>query len=459
MYIITMLLLISILVLVHELGHFGVARMIGVKPEKFGFGLPFGPTLYETKWGDTTICIHALLLGGYVAFADDDPDSEVPKDDPSRLSNRKVWERFLIVSAGVTANAVLAFFIVLFVAAFSHNLPSGQYKIFVDQLQPGKTLAANSIGIQKNDEIISANGVKIDSPIKFIEIAQKSKKYDNYVSYARIGEQKTEILKLNPELKTKLDSGQLIPAGMKIVLPDFSPESPLSISNNDLSAATKYTPEGEKLNSEQQSLRNKIADKKDFISDGKVTIDDLAYATGDTVHPIYIMVNRNGNKVELPAAYPNKQGLIGLKLRSKEIDYPVTGFVSAVKASTLYLHRNVNYMVSGLGQIVTGQIPLDNLHGIVAVTKVGGDIIEKRGMWDGLLLTALISIDLAIVNLLPIPALDGGHLLFLLIEKLRGRPVDEKMQEAFARYGFMFLIGLMILIVFNDVWALVTDKL
>ena len=116
-------------------------------------------------------------------------------------------------------------------------------------------------------------------------------------------------------------------------------------------------------------------------------------------------------------------------------------------------------MVKGLGLIITGQIPLSQIHGIVAITKVGSDIIEKRGIWDGLLLTALISIDLAIVNLLPIPALDGGHLLFLLIEKLRGKPVEEKTQETFAKYGFVFLIGLMVIIIFNDIFALVTDKL
>ena len=116
-------------------------------------------------------------------------------------------------------------------------------------------------------------------------------------------------------------------------------------------------------------------------------------------------------------------------------------------------------MVKGLWMIITGQIPLGDLHGIVAVTKIGSDIITNKGIWDGLLLTALISIDLAIVNLLPIPALDGGHLMFLFIEKLRGRPVEEKTQEAFAKYGFTFLIGLMLLIIFNDIFALVTNKL
>lgn len=457
MHIIIMLLLISVLVLIHELGHFGVAKLVGVKPERFGFGLPFGPTLYETTWGDTKICIHALLLGGYVAFADDDPNSNIPENDPSRLANRKIWERFAIISAGVVANAILAYLIVLFVAGVSKNLPSGQYDIFINQIESGKSVHAQQTGIKAGDRIVSANGIEMDSPFKFIELAQRSKANDNYVSYSRVNEQKLKIKNLNPTLK--LDDNTVIIAKTRIKLPVFSSEGALSFSNKDLTGMTESKPIGTKLNASQQELRDNITNKKYYIADGKTTINDLAYATGDTNHPIYIIVNRNNQNIQLKPAFPNKNGVIGLKLKSSEKNVKITGPLSAIHASNEYISKNVVFMIAGLWQIVTGQIPLSNLHGIVAVTKVGSDIIAQKGMWDGLLLTALISIDLAIVNLLPIPALDGGHLLFLLIEKLRGKPVNEKMQEAFAKYGFLFLIGLMILIIFNDVWALITDKL
>ncbi|MFH0702671.1 MAG: site-2 protease family protein [bacterium] len=458
MHIITMLFLISILVLIHELGHFGAARMLGIKVEKFGFGLPFGPILYETKWGETKICIHALLLGGYVAFPDDDPDNNLPKDDPSRISNRKVWEKTFVVSAGVIANAFLAYLIVLFVAGFSGQLPSGKYNVFIDEIQTNKTLSANHIGAKIGDKIISANGVIIDSPFKFIEIARRSKKFDGYISYERINEQINRILKDNPNL-AKRDHNQLIPLKIKIKLPETTTESPLVISEDAFTGNTKYTPEGKKLTPDQKGLRNSLVNKEYYISDGQASLMDLAVATSDTVHPVDILVNRNGKNVELKDAYPNQDGIIGIKLKSEGIIIPVNGFVSAITESWKYLYKNAQYMVAGLLKILTGQIPLHDLHGIIAITKVGGDIIEKKGLWDGLLLTALISIDLAIVNLLPIPALDGGHLMFLAIEKLRGKPVEEKIQETFAKYGFAFLIGLMILIIFNDIFALVTDKL
>ena len=125
--------------------------------------------------------------------------------------------------------------------------------------------------------------------------------------------------------------------------------------------------------------------------------------------------------------------------------------------SNEYILRNTWMMLEGLGKLVIGKVSPDNLHGIVAIVKLGGDTI-KQSIWDGLLLTALISIDLAIINLLPIPALDGGYILFVLLEKILNRPLNEEITENISKYCFIFLIVLMIAIVFNDIWALITNK-
>ena len=132
MSIIIMLLLLSVLVLVHEAGHFLAARFFKIKVEKFGFGLPIGPTLYETQWGDTKILIHAFLLGGYVAFPDDEKDCELDKDSPERFSNRPVYQRAIVVSAGVFANIVCAFAFVFLTAFLWGSMPSGKYDIYVN---------------------------------------------------------------------------------------------------------------------------------------------------------------------------------------------------------------------------------------------------------------------------------------------------------------------------------------
>ena len=125
--------------------------------------------------------------------------------------------------------------------------------------------------------------------------------------------------------------------------------------------------------------------------------------------------------------------------------------------SNKYLFDNTYTMIYSLGQLFTGNIPLKDMHGVVAITKIGGDIIDKAGKSSGILLAALISMNLAILNILPIPALDGGHLLFLLIEKITGKPVDEKIVDKISTIFFAILIVLMILIIFNDI-ALIMQK-
>ena len=139
MSIIIMLLLLSVLILVHEAGHFMAARFFKIKVDKFGFGLPIGPTLYETKWGDTKILIHAFLLGGYVSFPDDEENCDLPKDSQDRFLNRPIYQRAVVVSAGVISNVICAFAFVFLTAFLWGNLPSGKYNIYVNDIVAPKS--------------------------------------------------------------------------------------------------------------------------------------------------------------------------------------------------------------------------------------------------------------------------------------------------------------------------------
>ena len=123
MSILIMILLLSLLILVHEFGHFIAARSFGIRVEKFGFGLPVGPVLFRKKMGETEILVHAFLLGGYVSFPDDEKDSEIPEDSPERFINKPAWQRAVVVSAGVIANVICAFLLVMFVALWTKQLP------------------------------------------------------------------------------------------------------------------------------------------------------------------------------------------------------------------------------------------------------------------------------------------------------------------------------------------------
>lgn len=451
-----MLLLISLLILVHELGHFLAARFFGIKVDKFGFGLPFGPTLFRGKLGDTEILVHALLLGGYVSFPDDETDCDLPKDSPERFSNKPIGQKAVVVSAGVIANVLCAIFLVLLTAMIWHKLPSGKYDIFVTKIVAPKDASIYKSGIQPNDKIYEINGSEITLPYQVNKYAELSKKFDGKISDEDYRQNLKTLEAKNP---TVINSNEPLKKGTKINLVKPHDEADIHLNKNVLLGLEQYKSNEIKLDNKQIELRDKYSGKNEYIADGNTSLDDLARALSDTQKPLHIVVLRNGEKVHLKTVYSNEKGLIGIQQRIDEVLIPTKNPAQVVMASADYLWTNTELMILGLFKLFTGQIPMKDLHGIVAITKLGGDVIQYQGLFKGLLLTAIISLNLAIINLLPIPALDGGHLLFLTIEKIKGKPLDEKIIEKIGNIGFTLLLILMFVIIFNDIFALVTKKI
>ena len=452
-----MLILISLLVLVHELGHYLAARAFGIQVSHFGLGLPIGPLLYETKCGDTKITVHAFLLGGYVSFPDDDEDNEItkdlPLDSPKRFKNKKPWQKAVVVSAGVFANVIFALFLVMFCAAYYHKLPSSKYNVYIKDFAPEIKSNVMTSGLKPGDKIISVNGSNIINSYQFIFLVQKSKFFDGFVSEKTVNKKLQELKKLNPGLSDTIKTGQ------KVVLAPLEKEEQVRVSDNVLLGIEKYKTDEIELTKEQKALSAALEGKKEFIADKDYSLEDLAYALSDSYKPLSISVLRDNKKLTFNDLKTSKDGLLGVKLEVSEIFVPINSPLEIITKSWDYLVVNTKLMLLGLWQLVSGKIPLSDMHGIVAITKVGGDIIENSGMLKGLLLSAIISIDLAIINLLPIPALDGGHLMFLALEKVAGRELDEKIVEGVSRVFFALLILLMIYVVFNDIFALVTKQL
>lgn len=455
MSIIIMILLLSFLILVHEAGHFFVARVLGFKVSKFGFGLPIGPTLWSKKIGDVEVLIHACLLGGYVAFPDDEKDSGIEIPEEEKFINKPVWKRMAVISAGVIANIVIAILIVIFAAAVWGKLPSGSYKVYVNNIMAEKSASIWESGIEKGDRILKINGSDINSGYALTLYARNSAENDGKINSDFAQKNLEKLTKLNP----KLDAEKTIPANVSVKLPQIQNEPEIHISKEALKGYTIYKNEELNLSKEQIALRDKIKNDTNYISDGKITLKDLAYAISDGKKPLNIIVSRKGQKIELKPVYPNEKGLMGIEMISKQNLIKTTSPVSIIKASVSYLWEQTYMLVYGLWQLFTGKIPAKELHGIVVIAKVGGDIIHTSGIFSGLLLTAIISLDLALVNFLPIPALDGGHFMFLIIEKLRGKPLNQETIDKISNIFFLLLIILMILIIFNDVYALVTHKL
>ena len=452
MSVIIMILLIGLLILVHELGHLGAALLFKVKVDKFGIGLPIGPTLWEKKVGNITLIVHAFLLGGYVSFPDDDKDSNLPQNSPDRLMNKPIWQRAIIFSAGVIANVICAYVLVLLTAALWHNMPSGKFDIYVNDIVAPKEASVWQSGLKKGDKIIEVNGSQVNTKYGLNLYALYSASFDGKTNEG-LAEKNCEYLKkLNPAY-TK---DEIIPEGLIVKIPEqIQKEEKVVLSRNVLNAVELYKPDETKLSDEQIKLRDKAKDQKFIETDGTFSLKDLAYALSDSERPLDIKVLRNGEVVALKTVYSDKDGLIGITLDRKEVLIPITGVKSAFSASWNYLYNETKSMIIVLKQLFTGKIPLKNMHGVVLITKMGGDIISSEGIFYGILLTAVISMNLAILNILPIPALDGGHLLFLIIEKIQGKPVDEEIANKIMTVFFSLLILLLVFVLFNDIYVLV----
>ncbi len=452
MSIIIMILLLSLLILVHEAGHFLAARAFGIKVDKFGFGLPVGPTLYKGKAGDVEILVHAFLLGGYVSFPDDEKDCTLPKDSPERFMNKPIWQRAVVVSAGVIANVICAIALVMLVAVVSHKLPSGNFKIYTASISAPKDASIWKSGIKEGDRILKVNGCEINNAYSFITLVKNSAKSGGVIAQATIDKNFARLKELNPGLS----KDELIPAGIAIRLPEDLEKDVITMDKYALKGA-KYFKRDDVINFDEKlkPLVQELDGKKIYTSDGKFTMYEVAEALSNGVHPINIIVERKGKIMELKPIYPDEKGVIGIGLSAQQVMIETKTIPSIVKGSCVYLWDNTYLMMYSLGQLFTGNIPLKDMHGVVAITKIGGDMIEKNGKSSGILLAALISMNLAILNILPIPALDGGHLFFLFVEKIMGRPLDEKVIEIISSVFFSLLIILMILVVFNDITLLV----
>ncbi|ELR98131.1 RIP metalloprotease RseP [Gloeocapsa sp. PCC 73106] len=342
---------LAILIIVHELGHFAAGRLQGIYVSRFSIG--FGPALLSYQGKQTEYALRAFPLGGYVGFPDDDPDSDIPKDDPNLLRNRPILDRAIVISAGVIANLIFAYFLLVGQAGtIGFQTINYQPGVAVPQVvTEGKAIAAKA-GIQDGDIIVAVN---------------------------------SEPLGASPEAITNLRD--------KI---QQSPNQPLELAikrgNTDLTVT--LTPEE--------------------ASDGKGKIG--------------VILSPNGESVRKSAQTPLEALTMGASEFQRITTLTVEGF------SQLILHFQEN------AQQVAGP---------VAIVAVGAKL-AKDNLGNLLQFAALISINLAIINILPLPALDGGQLLFLAIEALMGKPLPTRIQEGIMQTGLFLLLGLGMFLIVRD---------
>jgi len=452
---IIMILLISLLILVHEAGHFLAAKAVGIRVDKFGFGLPVGPTLFSKKIGETEILIHAFLLGGYVSFPDDEEDCDLPKDSTLRFSNKSVGQRALVIAAGVIFNVILAYLLIFFTGLVWKHLPDNKFIVKFEKFAPSAVESVLNSGIQKGDIIYSINGTKVDYPMTISKYFGLSKEFDGFAKQSLIESKLNELKELNPSFANE----EIIKAGSTLKLPEFTDEEKVQLSVDNILGLEKYKSGETELSDFQKDLRDKINYQNTYTLENDALLIDVAAAISDTRKPVYIVVSRDNKQTELNVVYPNKDGLLGIEQSFSEKYTQTRNLKELIPATFHYVNYNMGFMVYTLGKLFTGKIPMSEMNGIIAITKIGTEIIAYKGIFQGLLLTAMISLNLALINILPIPALDGGHLLFLIIEKVTGKPVSKKFVEVLSNFFFYLLIALMVLILYNDIHAWIIGKI
>lgn len=437
--------ILGVLVLVHELGHFLTAKKSGVFIYEFSIGM--GPVLKTIKGKDgINYSIRALPIGGFVQMAgeiyEDDDTNKIPKE--KFMCNRPWWQRLIILVAGVFNNFLLAL-ILLFVIALIWGAPSQKPTL----TGITKDSAALEIGMQAGDTLKEVNGHKVDSwdvAQLYLIMNNKDSKYNVEIKHSNGKISKKSI---NPNKSVEVKAGDTI----------------FKIKNKKVSDPyiylLAYKETTVKIERDGTVLEYTVKPHEDL----KLSVGDvIKEISNDT--PLYLAVRDNysievlhndGNTqsyVISPKIKVNKKGQI-----TKEFGFEMQaevkkGFVPAVKYAFSKFGSLMKQMWLTLSNLFTGGISVDMLSGPVGIYTVVGET-RKSGIENVIFLIAYLSINLGIMNILPIPALDGGHVLFLLIELITRKKVNEKVEGIATTIFFGLLLLLMFYVTINDVIRLI----
>ncbi|WP_445115984.1 RIP metalloprotease RseP [Acinetobacter sp. WZC-1] len=435
--------LLGPLIAIHEFGHYWVARKLGVKVLVYSIG--FGPTLLKwiSKKSGIQYQLSALPLGGYVKMLDEREGNVSAEDLPYAFNRQPPWKRIAIVAAGPVINLIFA--VLLFWILF---LPAQeQLNTRIGKILPNTPAA--SMHMQSGDKIVAVDGAQTQTWEKL-----------NYALVDRIGE--TGQIQVQVERQGQLKAFEL---PIHDFLKDQS-ESPF-----DVLGFVPYRPEIQavvhKLSEDGAAIRQGMKEGDKIIAINGVQMKDW-FDVVDVVKKspeklLAIDVLRQGQTVQLQVMPQGKRdgmgnmtGLLGVEAQTgkvvipdeykQQIQYnPAEALVVAVEKTGQISGMILNSIV----KMIRGLIGLDNLSGPITIAKVAGQSAEM-GWQTFISFMALMSVSLGILNLLPIPMLDGGHLVYYIIEAIRGKPVSEQIQMFGLKIGMVLLGSMMLLAIFND---------
>ena len=432
---------LAILIAVHEWGHFWVARRCGVLVQRFSLG--FRKVLFSRKdrYG-TEFSLSLIPLGGYVKMLDERVEP-VPDELKHRAFNRQpVWRRFAIVAAGPIANFVFA--LLVFWLMFLLGVPS--VKPVIGTIEP-QSLAARS-GLQSGMEIVSVGDhPTVDWEAVTYQLVRHIGKPEVELTLRDDqGRQLTRQLQLTGwTLNGKEEQAPFAALGFEPVMPEVLLQVGQLVPKGSAEQA------GLQVGDELVALDGiKLASWQQFVDQIKLSPEvslSLSYRRGGQLMQTALTpaARDSGNKVV---------GYVGLAPAVKPLPerYRIDLQYGPLDAAWMGLKKTVDVMgltVDMVSKLFTGVVSLDNLSGPISIAKGAGST-ASYGLVYFLGFLALVSINLGIINLFPLPILDGGHLLFLMLEGIRGKPIPEQVQEYAFKFGAAVLICLMAIALFND---------
>jgi regulator of sigma E protease len=421
---------LMILVFIHELGHFLAAKAIGMRVERFSVGFP--PRIWGFQYKETDYCIGATPLGGYVKISgmvDESMDTEFldKEPEPWEYRSKPVWQRMIVITAGVIFNMILAFFIFTGMTMNSGKLTLPLEN--VDGLYIPETSMMYEIGFRTDDKIIGVNGEAVTA---FEDLVAPSVITSANLTY--------QVMRNGQEIDIRVTLNYLDSLQTR----DFI--NPIFAFPSSISSVSLGTPAYDAgLEAGDTFLFADSIEVKYWIQ-----LTEIIRAAEE---PIEFQIQR-GDSIFSASIMPENQaiGIASPNLSMAGGERVELGFIASIEDGWDQTKEQTSGIIGGFARMISGDISVrQNLGGPIAIANITRQATDQSG-WDGFwTITALLSITLAIMNILPIPALDGGHLVFLIYEGIARREPSEKVKIVAQNIGFVLLLTLMVFVIFNDV--------
>jgi regulator of sigma E protease len=414
---------LGFLIFAHEAGHFFVAKLFKVRVLVFSLG--FGKRIFGFRKGDTDYRVSIVPLGGYVRMAGDSPEENVPGNPDEFLSKPK-WQRFLILFAGPAMNVLIA---IVFMAGIAMvGTEQIVTRPLISSVEPNKPAAR--AGLQGGDVIVAINGEKVDDFHDVRLIVSMNAGTPLPVTYSRKGA--LHQTTLTPE-RTDGEFGPigragLTGAGVEPVVGRVEPQSPAAVAGvraGDRIVAANGKPVG--------------------------TMEDFASASDAAkTQPVKLELARGAQRVTVNIPPTTDAEMVVGRGIVPQTTLLKLSLIPALRYSVNENWRMLRFAFSAIGRLFRSEGSVKELSGPVNIARISGEML-RRGWLATVGLMAMISLQLGVMNLLPVPVLDGGHIMILLIEGIARRDLSLRVKERIQQFGFAVLATLMIVVLYNDV--------